>query len=71
MLAFLMPIAKIIIMLKVVIFEMEVEYDHFAEHVLLKSRVFYIILCVLCSDIIVQIVDARNPLLFRCDDLVR
>jgi len=22
-----------------------------------------------CSDIIVQIVDARNPLLFRCEDL--
>ena len=23
------------------------------------------------SDIVVQIVDARNPLLFRCEDLVR
>lgn len=23
------------------------------------------------SDVIVQIVDARNPLLFRCEDLVR
>ena len=23
-----------------------------------------------CSDIVVQIVDARNPLLFRCEDLV-
>ena len=24
----------------------------------------------LCSDVIVQIVDGRNPLLFRCEDLV-
>ena len=23
-----------------------------------------------CSDVIVQIVDGRNPLLFRCEDLV-
>lgn len=27
-------------------------------------------LCFLSSDIVVQIVDARNPLLFRCKDLV-
>ena len=25
---------------------------------------------ILCSDIVVQIVDGRNPLLFRCEDLV-
>lgn len=24
-----------------------------------------------CSDVLVQIVDARNPLLFRCEDLER
>jgi large subunit GTPase 1 len=24
---------------------------------------------VFCSDVVVQIVDARNPLLFRCEDL--
>ena len=26
--------------------------------------------CILLSDVVVQIVDARNPLLFRCEDLV-
>ena len=25
----------------------------------------------ICSDVVVQIVDARNPLLFRCEDLER
>ena len=24
----------------------------------------------LCSDVVCQIVDGRNPLLFKCDDLV-
>lgn len=35
-------------------------------YVILKAK-----LCVFsCSDVVVQIVDGRNPLLFRCADLV-
>ena len=34
---------------------------------LLPKKLFQLIS--ICSDIVVQIVDARNPLLFRCEDL--
>jgi len=38
--------------------------------IVLKSLNRYICLLLFaCSDIVVQIVDARNPLLFRCKDL--
>lgn len=33
------------------------------------APIMLVCVCV-CSDIVVQIVDARNPLLFRCEDLV-
>lgn len=35
-----------------------------------KEEYFMGLLFIFCSDIVVQIVDARNPLLFRCQDLV-
>uniref|UniRef100_U3IAH3 Large subunit GTPase 1 homolog n=1 Tax=Anas platyrhynchos platyrhynchos TaxID=8840 RepID=U3IAH3_ANAPP len=34
-----------------------------------KEEYFMGLLFIFCSDIVVQIVDARNPLLFRCQDL--
>ena len=37
----------------------------------LKIGTFNQYILISSSDIVVQIVDARNPLLFRCEDLVR
>lgn len=35
----------------------------------LRRKEFYIDFLIRFSDVVVQIVDARNPLLFRCEDL--